>query len=186
MLEQRFSELLNRWADILPGDMLANAGLQRALRNAFELGVAARSEGLVGDRRDELGELVDLADSVSASHIVTWPCPAPGKYGFLFKAWCPQPHGSRRPADAMIQFGWQKIDRFIQQHFGYWHTSGVVANFTVDDDESTTLTVITQDSPVQLLIQPLQQPGDIALAPPLTLTLDKNQATRRMLSYEVQ
>ncbi len=188
MVKEQFNALLQHWSSLLPGGVggsLDEDRLRRAMQSAFELGVAARSHELVEERRDEHGQLLDFNGSAPVSNTTVWPCPKPGRYGLLFKAWQPLSGGGTAPTDAIVQFGWGKVDRTIQKYYDYWHSTGVITTFIVGAYESTVLTVISQDSPVTVQIQPIAAPDDSPLASPLQITLQANQATRRVLAYEV-
>lgn len=189
MVEERFTHLLDHWAELLPGGVggaLDKERLRRAMRSAFELGVAARGQNLVADRVDEQGELLDFDGSAADSNTITWPCPGAGKYGLWFKAWQPKPGAANIPTDAIVEFGWEKVDKVIQKNYADWHKAGVPVSFNVGSGgESTTLTVISQNSPVKIQIQAYRDADNTAIGPALTLSLKKNQATRRVLFYEV-
>lgn len=189
MIETRFTELLDRWSTLLPGGAggaLDTERLRRAMRSAFELGVAARSHNLVADRKDEHGELLSFDGSTSQSNTIRWPCPTAGRYGLLFKAWRPNSNAPNSPTDAIVEFGWEKVDTVIQKKHSDWHGAGVAVSFDVGNGgESTVLTVISQNSPVKVEIQAYRAADSTPIGAVLNLSLNKNQATRRVLFYAV-
>lgn len=190
MVEEKFSRLLEKWSGLLPGGVggaLDEDRLRRAMRSAFELGVAAHARGLVAEKTDEHGLPLTLDDHAEpTSNTVTWPCPEPGRYGLLFKAWRPGAGPAREPTDAMVEFGWDNVDRSVQRRYGDWHGSGVPVTFPVHDFESTVLTVISQNTPVEIEIQAFRDADRALIQPVLRISLQKNQATRRVLAYALR